>query len=105
MAIKFRQVTKTINGKEYVAQFSGLSTYYRAIDSSYIDGDSKNLSLEKMNSYVLENAIVEPPHLTIDDFDDLDELNEVVKFGQDVMRGKIKENFPDKAGTKATDTK
>ena len=33
---KFYTVKKEINGKEYVAQFAGVSTAVRAIDSSYI---------------------------------------------------------------------
>ena len=36
----FYTVKKVIRGKEYVAQFSGVSTAVKAIDSSYIEGTS-----------------------------------------------------------------
>lgn len=82
---------KEINGKKYVAQFSGLGSALDAIDNSYING-SDRISIRKISGYVLENVIVEPQGLTADDFDDLDELNEVVKFGMEVMQGKFRDS-------------
>ena len=90
MANKFYTVTKTINGKEYVAQFSGLSSAIRAVDQSYID-DTRNTSVEKLSQYIFENVIVEPKGLTIDDFDSMEEFNEVVTFGREVMQGNFRE--------------
>lgn len=87
---KFYTRTKKINGKEYTAQFNGLSAALDAIDDSYIDGGS-NISSGKLTKYVLENVIVQPSGLTADDFDSMTELNEVVKFGRDVMQGKLKD--------------
>ncbi len=87
---KFYTREKTIGGVKYVAQFNGLSENFRAIDSSYISG-SQNTSLEKLNSYILENVIVEPKGLTIDDFDDLETFNEVINFGHQVMQGKFRD--------------
>ncbi len=87
---KFYQVKKTINGKEYTAQFQGLSMPMRAVDSCYID-NSRNTSAEKMAQYVLDNVIVEPKGLKIDDFNSLDELNEVIEFGNKVMGGLLRE--------------
>lgn len=52
MAIKFYTVEKKINGKNYKAQFSGLSVALKAVDESYIDG-SNNTSLEKWHSIFL----------------------------------------------------
>lgn len=89
MAVKPYTVEKKINGKNYKAQFNGLSEGIAAIDNSYIEGSS-NISLEKIAKYVFENVIVEPHGLTIDDFEDMDDLNEVVKFGQQVMQGKFR---------------
>lgn len=91
---KFYTVTKEINGKEYTAQFNGLSCALRMVDSSYIE-DSQNISSEKLANYVFKHAIVEPQGLTIDDFDTAEELNAVVAFGRDVLNG----NFRDKANT------
>lgn len=34
---------------------------------------------------------MQPSGLTADDFDSMTELNEVVKFGRDVMQGKLKD--------------
>lgn len=80
---------KTIRGKEYTAQFNGLSAFLTAIDGSYVDG-TNNTSIFKLASYVFEHVIVEPKGLTVDDFDDIDELNEVVRFGNEVMQGKFR---------------
>lgn len=85
---KFYQVKKTINGTEYTAQFSGISMSMKAVDNSYIE-NSRNISSEKMAKYILENVIVEPKGLQIDDFNSLDELNEVIEFGNKVMGGSL----------------
>lgn len=96
---KFYTVNKTINGKEYVAQFGGLSSALRGIDQSYVSENSSNTSIEKLSNYIFEHVIVEPKGLEIDDFDDMDELNEVVAFGRDVMQGKFRK-AANKAATK-----
>lgn len=86
----FYTVSKEINGKEYKAQFSGISAALKAVDESYIDG-SNNTSIAKMAKYLFENIIVEPKGLTVDDFDSLEELNAVVEFGLKVMQGNFRE--------------
>lgn len=90
MACKFYTVKKTINSKEYTAQFSGISTALKAVDSSYIDG-SGNTSVELMSKYLFDNIIVEPKGLTADDFESMDEFNEVVSFARKVMQGEFRE--------------
>lgn len=97
---KFYTVTKTINGKNYTAQFSGLSCALKAVDTSYIEG-TNNTSVEKLSSYIFNNIIVDPSNLTIDDFESLEEFNEVVTFGREVMQG----NFRDKADQATNKTK
>lgn len=87
---KFYQVKKEINGTEYVAQFSGISTALKAVDASYIEGTS-NTSLEKLAEYLFENIIVEPKGLTPDSFDSLDEFNKVVAFANSVMKGEFRD--------------
>lgn len=87
---KFYTQTKEINGKKYVAQFNGLSAAMQAIDNSYIEGSS-NTSIEKITKYILENVIVEPAGLQIDDFETMKELNEVIRFGRSVMEGQFRE--------------
>lgn len=87
---KFYQVEREIDGTKYVAQFNGLSAAMKAVDQSYIDGSS-NISIEEMSTYILENVIVEPANLTIDDFDTMEQLNKVVKFGREVMQGKFRD--------------
>lgn len=86
---KFYQVEKMIDGKKYVAQFNGINAALKAMDDSYIDGTS-NISVVKLNTYMLENVIVEPSGLTLDDFDSVDELNHVVDFARKVMQGNLK---------------
>jgi len=78
--------SKTINGVEYTAQFKGLSAALEAVDDSYIDG-TQNTSVEKLSKYLFENIIVKPSNLTIDDFDNMDDFNDVVSFARDAMQG------------------
>ena len=96
---KFYTVEKEINGTKYVAQFNGLSCALRAVDNSYID-DSSNTSLVKLAEYIFANVIVEPNGLSIDDFDSMEEFNEVVTFGREVMQGKFRDKATDKAAAK-----
>lgn len=80
---------KVINGKEYTAQFNGISALLEATDNSYVDGSS-NTSMVKMTKYILDNVIVEPAGLTADDFDTMEEFNEVISFGAEVLRGSFR---------------
>lgn len=99
----FYQVKKTIGNVEYTAQFNGLSAALKAIDASYIDGTT-NTSLEKLAKYLFENVIVEPKGLTADDFDSLEDFNEVVNFAREVMQGDFREKKDEKP-TKAASKK
>lgn len=91
---KFYTVEKEINGVKYVAQFNGLSCALKAIDTTYIEG-TNTTCMEDFAKYIFDNVIVEPANLSIDDFETMDDFNEVVKFGREVMQGK----FRDKANT------
>ena len=100
MAKKFYTVEKEIGGVKYVAQFNGLSAALNAVDNCYIDGTS-NISAGKMADYLFAHVIVEPKGITVDDFDNLEDLNAVTDFAREVMQG----NFRDKAVEGATKTK
>jgi hypothetical protein len=78
--------TKVIGDKEYTARFNGLLEALKAVDNSYIDG-TKNTSMDKLTRYLLENVIVHPDLLTVDDFEDMDEFNEVISFAREAMQG------------------
>ena len=99
----FYTAKKTINGIEYTAQFNGISAALRAVDESYIDGTS-NTSVEKIAKYILDNVIVDPKGLTTDDFESMEEFNEVIAFGREVMQGNFRNKTNDSA-TKATSKK
>ena len=90
MAVKSYTVKKEINGKEYVAQFAGVSVALKAVDASYIEG-TNNTSTEKVAQYLFDNIIVEPKNLTPDDFETVKEFNEVVAFARKVMQGEFRE--------------
>lgn len=100
MAKKPYTIEKEINGVKYVAQFNGISAALEAVDGCYVDGTS-NISTMKLNKYLLDNVIVEPKGLTVDDFDTVEDLNAVTSFAREVMQG----NFRDKAQQGATDKK
>lgn len=91
MAKKPYIVEKKIGEVTYKAQFNGISAAVEALDDWR--KENENISISKMSKYILEHVIVEPKGLTMDDFDSMDELNEVVGFGRDVLQG----NFRDKA--------
>ena len=85
----FYQVSKEINGKNYTCQFNGVSAALEAVDRSYIDG-TNTTSLVKLSKYLLAHVVVEPKGLTPDDFDDLNEFNEVIAFAREVMQGELR---------------
>ena len=89
MAFKPYQKETTICGKKYVAQCNGLSAGLEALDDSYVDGTS-NISMKKLGKYILENVIVEPANLTIDDFEDMDEFREGSQGAQQGRLGKFR---------------
>ena len=91
-------VTKNINGTDYKAQFAGISVALKATDETHIEG-SDVTSVEKMAEYLFEHVIVEPKGLTADDFDNIEEFNQVIKFASSVMKGE----FRDKADKRATE--
>ena len=88
------KITKVIDGKEYTAQFVGASTGYDALDASMNDNGTR--SERKYAEYILDNVIVEPKGLTIDDFEDFATANKVTAFGAEVMQGKLKPKKEDK---------
>lgn len=97
----FYTVSKEINGKKYIAQFNGISAALKAVDDSYIDGTS-NTSVAKLSKYLFENVIVEPKGLTADDFDSMEEFNEVVSFAREVMQGDFREKKDEKSAHKSS---
>lgn len=88
---KFYKRTKTINGKEYTAQFNGLAYVLRLTDETYISDSSSNHSNKKMVEMLLSDVIVEPKGLTVESFDTLDEYNAVIGFALDVAKGKFRD--------------
>lgn len=86
-ADKIGEITeKEINGKIYKAKYNGMLFAVKAIDKSYIDGGS-NTSVEKIARLLLNEVIIEPEKLEPDDFETMDEFNEVISFAREVMQG------------------
>ena len=79
-------VEKKINGTTYVFQHNGISEWLKAVDECYAEGTS-NISVYKLNTYLLENVVVSPK-MEIDDFASADELSDVVAFARKVASGK-----------------
>ena len=96
---KHYQVTKEINGKEYTAQFAGMSVALDAMDKTHLDG-TDTTSVTKFAEYLLKHVIVEPKGLTIDDFDHIDDLNAVTGFAREVMQGNFREEANEGAAGK-----
>lgn len=75
--------TKEINGTKYIAQFNGVREAVRATE---LYGKDE----VKLAEYILENVIVDPPHLNMDDFEDLQEYRSVTNFAIGVMSGRFR---------------
>lgn len=88
---KFYTVTKEINGKQYVAQFNGLSYMLKLTDDTYLSDTSSNHSNVKTAAMLFEDVIVDPKGLTPDDFDNMDEYNEVTNFALQVAQGRFRD--------------
>lgn len=86
--MKFYTVEKEINGVKYKAQFNGISQALKCVDETYIEGTGVT-STEKLAQYIFDHVIVEPK-VTIDDFETVEEMKAVLKFGQEVMNGKFR---------------
>ena len=93
--VNFYTAKKKINGKEYTAQFNGISAALKAVDDSYIEG-TNNTSVEKLSKYLFDHVIVEPKGLTTDDFDSMAEFNEVINFEREVMHGNFRQKKENK---------
>lgn len=98
---KFYTVDKEINGVKYVCQFSGISAALKAVDESYIEG-TNNTSVEKLAQYLFKYVVVEPKGLTPDDFESMDDFNEVIAFARQVMQGDFREEKVESATQKAS---
>jgi hypothetical protein len=86
---RFKTYTKKIGDTEYTAQFSGLSMKFDMADYSVAFKDGKQFTSNKLLAeYLLNNVIVDPNNLTIDDFENEDELTEVLEFATKVVEGK-----------------
>ena len=96
---KAYKVTKEINGKEYTAQFVSAATAYDALDASV---GENGRSERKYAEFILENVIVNPKNLTLDDFANFAEVTKVTAFGADVMQGNIKPEEEEKEEKKTT---
>lgn len=89
MDIKQKQFKETINGVEYTAQFYGIREALRA-EKAYTDAITGKVDKEKLYDYICQNVIVDPPNLTIEDFDDFETLDEVMTFGVKALRNKFR---------------
>lgn len=77
---------KEIGGVEYEVRFNGILAALKAIDSCYIEGTS-NTSTEKLTRYLLDNVVMQPEYLSFDDFESMEDFNEVIAFARETMQG------------------
>lgn len=75
--------TKEVNGVTYQAQFNGVREAIRAANQCGKDE-------LKLDEYLLENVVVNPPGLKLDDFEDVAEAREVLNFAASVMTGRFR---------------
>lgn len=82
--------TKEVNGVTYRAQFNGVREAVRATNQY----SGNELSFDE---YLLSNVIVDPPGLQLDDFEDMDEYRQVIRFAASVMTGRFRSDKDDAA--------
>ena len=86
---------RVIGETEYVAQFTGMSLKYEMADyATDFKNGNQYLSAKKMATFLLEHIIVEP-RLTLNDFQDSEELDKVIEFARLVLEGKNPDTFLD----------
>ena len=83
---------KTINGKEYTAQYYGQRAAMKMRRECRDDKFANRQDEEKVADYILRNVIVDPPGLEIESFDDYDELTDVVTFGLMVLNNRFQQD-------------
>lgn len=99
---KFYTVPKTIGGKDYLAQYNGNSQYYEFQDKCKKNiGGVAEVNMVEAAKFIFENVIVKPNKLTLDDFDNADDTNDVINFGIEVMQGNFRDK-KNKAGATGT---
>lgn len=86
---QIKQYPKEINGTVYTAQFMGVRAALRA-EKQYTDERTGRVDKEKLYDYIFDNVIVSPPGLSIESFDDMTEIDEVVAFGVQVLRNRFR---------------
>lgn len=84
MAEKQKTFTSDITGKEYVFQKVTPVAWLDAMDDVE---EHKGRKRRKLYAYVLENIVVQPK-MKLDDFEESNELEEVVKAAIDFQSGK-----------------
>lgn len=99
--VNFYQKTKEIKGVKYTAQFSGLSAWLRCTDDAKQDDGSGTPASVRIYEKVFDAGLVEPKGLKVDDFESMEDLDEVFNFVSGVMKGK----FRDPAEKKGTEAK
>lgn len=82
--------TKEVNGVTYRAQFNGVREAVRA--TNQYAGNELGF-----DEYLLSNVIVDPPGLQLDDFENMDEYRQVIRFAASVMAGRFRNNKDDAA--------
>ncbi len=90
---KFYTVTETINGTAYTAQFNGIAVAAQLSDAS-VDKNG-NFSLVQAAEFMLGNVLVEPAGLSLNDFDDMDTLTDVLHFCREVAAGNFRKKKDD----------
>lgn len=77
---KTRTEEMTLNGVTYKAQFNGTRNALTAINK-YKDKEVE------FDDYLLQDVIVEPKGLSLDDFDDVGEAAAVIRWASRVLQG------------------
>ena len=82
------QITKTINGVEYIAQWNGILRSEMLLNKCVVNG---NISVYRLADVVFSQVIISPK-VSVDDFENRDEFYAVLDFGVSVLHG----DFDDK---------
>lgn len=79
-----KTTTITVGGKEYKLQHPGVRWYLENTDNSR---DARGfLSVSKYAQNILDNVVVDPPGLKLDDFESVAELEELVQKADQFLK-------------------
>lgn len=86
-----KTIKKTINGIEYTAVYRGMKVCNEILHLCVADEKTGRLAHEKLANAVF-NEVITSPKVNIDDFENLESYDKVIRFGKSILTGDFEEH-------------